>query len=190
MQLVEFLRIHSAREEDSNQTVPVSSAIKPAVKTGSSPSPPNRPPKNSSPPKQFQSQMPPINLRSNQMDENPKSTGLKQIELQEHIKDKLSTRIVAQMNDSDEDVDALPSWMRDIQPYVAKKFDKVFTIYKKWQETQNKEQVIRFDKKFEEMETRIQYKHKQFENDLEFIKTETHGLCKMEMKFRQMGYLQ
>ena len=43
------------------------------------------------------------------------------------------------MNDSDEDVDALPSWMRDIQPYVAKKFDKVFTIYKKWQETQNKE---------------------------------------------------
>ena len=52
---------------------------------------------------------------------------------------KLSTRIAEQMNDSDEDIDALPSWMRDVQPYVASKFDKVFNIYKTWQETQNKE---------------------------------------------------
>lgn len=36
------------------------------------------------------------------------------------------------MNESDEDIDALPSWMRDVQPYVSAKFDKVFNIYKKW----------------------------------------------------------
>ena len=29
------------------------------------------------------------------------------------------------MNDSDEDIDAQPSWMRDIQPWVANKFNKV-----------------------------------------------------------------
>ena len=62
-----------------------------------------------------------------------------QKQLQESIRMKLSTRIAEQMNDSDEDIDALPSWMRDIQPYVASKFDKVFNIYKTWQETQNKE---------------------------------------------------
>ena len=41
-----------------------------------------------------------------------------------------------------------------------------------------------FDKKFKEFETKIQYKNKEFENDLEFIKNETHGLNKMEIKFR------
>ena len=40
-----------------------------------------------------------------------------------------------------------------------------------------------------DFETKMLYKNKELQNDLEFMKGETHGLMRMEIKFRQMGYL-
>ena len=76
-----------------------------------------------------------MNLKKDSKQQSQQNSEMSQKQLQESIRMKLSTRIAEQMNDSDEDIDALPSWMRDVQPYVASKFDKVFNIYKTWQET-------------------------------------------------------
>jgi hypothetical protein len=43
------------------------------------------------------------------------------------------------LHESEEDFDELPNWMKEIQPYISEKFDKVFAVYKKWQEIHNKE---------------------------------------------------
>jgi hypothetical protein len=36
------------------------------------------------------------------------------------------------LHESDEDFDELPNWMKEIQPYISERFDKVFAVYKKW----------------------------------------------------------
>ena len=51
--------------------------------------------------------------------------------------------------ESEDECDHVPTWANDIQPYVQRKYEQAFTIYKNWQEKQIKEFTGYFDKKVE-----------------------------------------
>jgi hypothetical protein len=78
--------------------------------------------------------------------------------------------------DSDDDLEDLPTWTRDIQPYVHRKYEQAFGFYKGWQERQMKEFAVEYDKKMEQFYAKVHSRSKDLESNLEVIQSETHCL--------------
>ena len=78
--------------------------------------------------------------------------------------------------DTDDDLEDLPTWTRDIQPYVHRKYEQAFSFYKNWQERQMKEFAVEYERKLEKFYAKVHSRSKDLESNLEILQGETHGL--------------